>query len=114
MLGNDVRTMSPSTIALLENRQLIAIDQDPLGKQARRIRKDGDAEIWGRPLADGSVALALFNRGDTAREVSFAAEDVGLRKIASLVDLWAGVPDNADRRTWKLPAHGAVLLRLVP
>ena len=114
MLGNDVRTMSPSTIALLENRQVIAIDQDPLGRQGRRIRKDGEAEIWARPLADGSVALALFNRGESAREVRFAPEDVGLVKIASLVDVWAGVPDNEARRTWKVPAHGAVLLRLMP
>jgi len=93
---------------------VIAIDQDPLGRQGRRIRKDGEAEIWARPLADGSVALALFNRGETAREVRFAPEDVGLVKIASLVDVWAGVPDNEARRMWKVPAHGAVLLRLVP
>lgn len=112
MLGNDLRTMSPATIALLENRGVIAIDQDALGRQARRIRKDGEAEIWSRPLADGSVALALFNRGETAREMSFAPEDAGLSRIEALVDVWAGVPDNAGRRSWKIPAHGAVLLRL--
>jgi len=112
MLGNDLRTMSPATIALLENRGVIAIDQDALGRQARRIRKDGEAEIWSRPLADGSVALALFNRGETAREMSFAPEDAGLSRIEAMVDVWAGVPDNAGRRSWKIPAHGAVLLRL--
>ena len=112
MLGNDVRTMSPATIALLESRGVIAIDQDPLGRQARRIRKDGDAEIWARPLADGSVALALFNRGTTARDISFTPQDAGLARIATLVDVWAGVPDSPTRRTWEIPGHGAMLLRL--
>jgi alpha-galactosidase len=111
MLGNDLRTMSPATIALLENKGVIAIDQDRLGHQARRIRKDGDAEIWARPLADGSVALALFNRGTVAREIGITPEDAGFSGIASLIDVWAAVPDNAGRRTWTLPPHGAMLLR---
>jgi len=112
MLGNDIRTMSPATIALLENRNVIAIDQDPLGKQGRRVRKDEDAEIWTKPLADGSVAVALFNRGSSAREIRLMPADVALPRVASLIDLWAGVPDNPDRRSWTVPAHGAVLVRL--
>ena len=111
MLGNDVRTMSPATIALLENRGVLAIDQDPLGKQGRRVRKDEDAEIWSKPLADGSVAVALFNRGTTAREVRLVPADIGLTKTGWLVDLWAGVPDNPDRRAWLVPAHGAVFVK---
>jgi alpha-galactosidase len=112
MLGNDLRTMSPATIALLENRDVLAIDQDPLGKQGRRIRKDGEAEIWTKPLADGSVAIALFNRGTSAREIGLVPGDVSLPKVASLTDLWAGVPDNPNRRSWTVPAHGAILVRL--
>ena len=112
MLGNDVRTMSPVTIALLENRDVLAIDQDSLGRQGRRIRSDEDAEIWSKPLADGSVAVALFNRGTSARKVELMAGDVGLAKIASLVDLWTGVPDNPDRRSWLVPAHGVIFVRL--
>jgi alpha-galactosidase len=112
MLGNDLRTMSPATVALLENKGVIAIDQDSLGKQARRVRKDGDAEIWARPLADGSIALALFNRGSTPRDIRFDAEDAGLKRIGTLIDVWAGVPDNPERRAWAVPAHGAMLVRL--
>jgi alpha-galactosidase len=112
MLGNDLRTMSPATVALLENKGVIAIDQDSLGKQARRVRKDGDAEIWARPLADGSIALALFNRGSTPRDIRFDAEDAGLKHIGTLIDVWAGVPDNPERRAWAVPAHGAMLVRL--
>jgi alpha-galactosidase len=114
MLGNDIRTMSPVTIALLENRGVIAIDQDRLGRQGRRIRKDGDAELWAKPLADGSTTLALFNRGASTREIALHDDDPGIAGARSLVDLWAGVPDNPARRTWTVPPHGAVLLRLFP
>jgi alpha-galactosidase len=112
MLGNDVRTMTPATIALLENRGVVAIDQDPVGKQGRRIRKDGEAEIWAKPLQDGGLALALFNRSEAARDVTINPDDTGLKTIGSLTDVWAAVPDNVARRTWKLPPHGAVLLRV--
>jgi alpha-galactosidase len=112
MLGNDIRTMSPATIALLENRGVIAIDQDAKGVQGRRVRKDGEAEIWVKPMADGSVAVALFNRAATARELRFETSDTGLDRIGALTDIWAAVPDNAQRRAWTLPPHGAVLLRV--
>ncbi len=112
MLGNDVRTMTPATIALLENRAVIAIDQDRLGRQAHRVRKDGDAEIWVRPLADGTMALALFNRGNATRDVGFTPADAGLERVHGITDLWAAAPDNPGRRTWTLPAHGAVLLKV--
>jgi len=114
MLGNDVRTMSPSTIALLENRGVIAIDQDPLGRQGRRVRKDGDAEIWTKPLADGSIAVALFNRGTIPREITFRDEDMGFAPNGPLVDVWAGVRDNPARRTWTVPVHGTILVRVFP
>jgi len=112
MLGNDVRTMSPSTISLLENRGVIAIDQDPLGKQGHRVRKDGDAEIWMKPLADGSSAIALFNRGTEPRDIRLLPEDTDVAPISSLQDVWADAPDNPNRRSWTVPAHGAVLLRV--
>lgn len=112
MLGNDLRTMSPATIALLENRGVIAIDQDAKGVQGRRVRKDGDAEIWAKPLADGSVAVALFNRGTAPREIAFDPTDAGLGRVGALTDVWASVRDNPARRAWAVPAHGAILLRL--
>ena len=112
MLGNDIRTMTPANLALLSNRGVIAIDQDPAGKQGRRLRKDGEAEIWARPLADGSVAVALFNRSEAPRAIELTLADTGLARIGRMIDVWAGVPDNPARRSWTVPAHGAVLLRV--
>jgi alpha-galactosidase len=64
LAGNDLSTMKPETIAMLTNREVIAIDQDRLGKQADRVWAEGSQEIWARPLADGSKAVGIFNRFD--------------------------------------------------
>lgn len=64
LAGNDLSTMKPETIAMLTNREVIAIDQGALGKQADRVRAEGSLEIWARPLTDGSKAVGIFNRFD--------------------------------------------------
>ncbi|HSF99750.1 MAG TPA: alpha-galactosidase, partial [Vicinamibacterales bacterium] len=66
MAGNDLRSMTPETRDILTNREVIAVDQDPLGRQGRKVRDDGDVEVWARELADGSRAVALLNRGEAA------------------------------------------------
>jgi alpha-galactosidase len=63
--GNNLTEMSASTKAVLMDKDLIALDQDPLGKQADRIYAEGPVEVWSRPLADGSTAVALFNFRDS-------------------------------------------------
>src|SRR5207248_3587474 len=60
LAGNDLRTMTPAIHDILTNAEVIAIDQDRAGKQGRRAWKSGDVEIWTRPLADGSFAVAAF------------------------------------------------------
>lgn len=67
LAGNDVRSMSASTKSILLNKDVIAIDQDALGKQATRISKEGDVETWVKPLADGGVAIGLFIMGARPR-----------------------------------------------
>src|SRR6185295_13858558 len=67
--GNDLRNMSPEIKAILTNKELIAINQDPLGRQASRVWKEGDLEIWAKPLKDGSRAVLLLNRGTSEAEI---------------------------------------------
>ena len=64
LAGNNLSQLSPDTSAFLTNCEIIAIDQDPLGKGADRIYAEGPIEIWARPLADGSRAFAIFNFGE--------------------------------------------------
>jgi len=78
MLGCDIRNMSESTKEIILNKDIIAIDQDPLGKQAFRVwRKDG-LEAWHKPLSDDRVAIALFNRNSSGKPMTVSFKDLEL------------------------------------
>lgn len=111
VMGHDLRLTSAAARALLENREVIAIDQDPRGVQGRPVRKDGDREVWRKELADGAVAVALFNRGDTPAEMTLHLGDAGLRQIVAARDLWQGRPVSPGA-SFMVPPHGALLLRV--
>jgi alpha-galactosidase len=79
ILGNDVRKFlkedgtvdtDNKVLEILTNKNLIAIDQDKLGKQAKRIFTDGVSDILVKPLENGEIALCFFNKGNTQREMS--------------------------------------------
>ncbi|MEA1652731.1 glycoside hydrolase family 27 protein [Nitrospirillum sp. BR 11164] len=110
LMGNDARSMTRDTLALLGNAEVIAIDQDPLGRQGLPVRKRDGAEVWTRPLADGSVAVGLFNRTD--KPVTLAADwpALGLGDHPNVRDLWAH-RSVAPGAVHTVPAHGVVLLR---
>lgn len=112
--GNDIRTMSADVRSILTNREVLAIDQDPLVRQADRVRDDGDAEVWVKPLADGSAAVALLNRGNSQRTISASLSEAGLGAgTASYRELWTGASgQTSDRITATVPAHGVALYRV--
>jgi alpha-galactosidase len=112
LLGNDLRDMSAQTMKTLLNKQVIAIDQDSLGKQGSAARKAEGVELWSKPLADGTVALGVFNRDEQAREVAFTAGDAGLQHIAQMRDVWQGRDLDPATGSVPVPAHGVVLLIL--
>jgi alpha-galactosidase len=114
MMGHDVRTTSESAKRLLENRGVIAIDQDPKGVQGKAVRKDGATEIWLKPLASGGYAIALFNRGGAPATMTVTPDLVGLSTIGALRDVWNGAPVDARVTRFTVPAHGVVLLESVP
>ncbi|KAF5825954.1 hypothetical protein DUNSADRAFT_5693, partial [Dunaliella salina] len=70
MLGNDPRTMSKATLSILKAPEILAISQDPLGLQAKKVYKEGQASIWVKPLADGRMAALLFNEGSEPMDIS--------------------------------------------
>jgi alpha-galactosidase len=79
LAGNDLSKMTPETKSILMNKAVISIDQDKLGVQATRMRKDGDVEIWTKPLSGGAVAVGLFNRGETSAPVSLTLSELGVK-----------------------------------
>jgi alpha-galactosidase len=125
MAGNDLRAMTEETKAILLNREVIAIDQDPLGLQGRIIIDRGyGGQVWLKPLADGSKAVAFLNLsgGELALNVRWSQIDVPAGP-ARVRDLWAhrdlGVHTDTgghfdERFEVKVPAHGVVLVRIQP
>lgn len=121
--GNDLRTMSAETASILLNTEVIAVDQDPLGAQGRKVLDRGyGAQVWVKPLADGSRAVAVLNLSETAANLYVRWSDVGLPPgPASVRDLWArrDLPVHTDtgrdfneRLPVTVPGHGVALLRL--
>jgi alpha-galactosidase len=115
ILGSDPRSLSPSLLAMLENTQVIAVDQDPLGAQGKLIAQSGTSQVWVKPLASGAVAVALFNRATTSARISTTASAVGLPAAASyqLDNLWLNATTTTSGSiAGFVPAHGVVLYRV--
>jgi alpha-galactosidase len=114
LAGNDLSKMTPDTLAILTNRDAIAVDQDKLGKQGYRVSATGPVEIWEKPLSGGAKAVGLFNRGDSATSVTLDLKSVGFGSGAKLHDIWAGkdVSASGGSYTVQVPMHGAVLLKV--
>lgn len=114
LLGNDPRTMTAEIRSLLVNKDVIALDQDALGIQARRLVQPGSVEVWVKPLSDGSVAVALFNRSESPREAGVHWSDVGLIGATNVRDLWrkTDFPAKPEGFRTTLPSHGTVLLQV--
>jgi alpha-galactosidase len=113
MAGNDLRHMTAATREILTNREVIAVDQDPLGKQAVVIEKEDGIEIWAKPLQNGSRAVGIFNRSDQESDVDLAWLELGFAlKPGTLRDLWAhkNLTPAADGWKGQIPAHGVLML----
>jgi alpha-galactosidase len=90
--GNDLSTMSTATAAILNNREVIAVDQDALGIEGRRAVKSADTEIWVRPLVGGSQAVVLLNRSAEPRTIRLDWSALSLPDCLTVEvrDLWSG------------------------
>ena len=99
---------------MLLNREVLAVDQAPLGREGDRISQEGSTEVWAKPLAGEAVAVGLFNRANVPQPVSFDPSSAGVPASARIRDLWAGtyLPSLNGKYTAEVPAHGVVLLRL--
>ena len=117
IVGTDVRTMSAATKELLTNKDIIAVDQDPLGAQGRVVSSAGGLWVLTKPLADGSQAVTLFNETDAPATIGTTATQVGLGRALDyqVRDLFAhNTSESAGKITAALPAHGSVMYRISP
>lgn len=116
--GNDLSKMDADTLRILTNKDVIAVDQDPLGKQGRRVQREGDVEIWVRQLKDGERAVVLFNRGKTPADMKVAWDQLQMpaSQKADVKDLWSKkVTKNASGSYGgKVAPHGVIMVRITP
>ncbi len=112
--GNDLSTMSPETIAILTNRDVVAVDQDPAGKQGDRVWAEGPMEIWSKRMADGSQVVGMFNRHSGPMTFSVEFKMLGFKREVKVRDLWAGKDLGTMEGAYKatLPGHSVILLRV--
>jgi alpha-galactosidase len=112
LAGNDLSKMRESDKSILMNREAIAIDQDPLGRQGERLYQSGDLDVWTKPLSNGRVAVGLFNRSWSTRDISVDLAEIGFRNGASLHDVWKhkDLGHRSGVFTDTLPKHSATLL----
>lgn len=116
--GNDVRSMSPEIKDILTNSEVIAVNQDKLGREGRRISKNGDLEVWAKPLSDGSRAVILFNRGESDGNVAVSWEQLGYpdHLPAKVRDLWAhrDMGSCTGGYAANVPRHSVVMVKITP
>jgi alpha-galactosidase len=114
LAGNDLTRMTPETRSILMNKEVIAVNQDPLGRQGDRSYAIGPLEVWSKPLSGGAVAVALFNRLESPTGMTLNLARIGWHGPAAARDLWShkdlGVL-NGDYSA-NVPGHGVIMLRL--
>lgn len=114
LIGCDMTRMDKFTLNLLTNDEVLEVDQDPLGRQATSVAKEGVLEVWAKDMEDGSKAVGLFNRGAQETTVTAKWSDLGLSGKQLVRDLWRqkdlGAFENEFRAS--VPRHGVVLVKI--
>ena len=116
--GNDLRNMRPEIQNILTNKEVIAVDQDSLGREGERVGKDGNLEVWAKQLKDGSRAVVLFNRGGTEEKITAAWDALGYpdHLAASVRDLWQhkDLGKFTGKFSSSVASHGVVMVSVKP
>jgi len=114
LIGCDLTQLDDFTLNLLTNDEVLDVNQDELGKQAGRISKTGNAEVWAKPMADGSWAVGLFNLGAAPQPVTLDLATLSVTGAARVRDLWTqqDLEPVTGKLTRTLPRHGCALLRV--
>jgi alpha-galactosidase len=112
LAGNDLTRMRANIQAILTNKDVLAIDQDALGKQGTRVAFEGPLEVWMKPLASGAKAVGLFNLGAGPAPVTVQWKDIGAGRDATVFDVWSGTDLGRVTKSYTalVPEHGVALI----
>ncbi|KAG8473393.1 hypothetical protein CXB51_035717 [Gossypium anomalum] len=118
LIGCDVRSMDNVTFELVANKEVIDVNQDKLGVQGKKVKKDGDLEVWAGPLANNMVAVVLWNRGSSSANITAYWSDIGLKPstVVDSRDLWAHSTETGveDEISAEVDSHACKMYTLKP
>lgn len=121
ILSGELRKISDQTLSIVTNKEVIALNQDPLGYQARRVKDYGDQEVWAKPLIStmsGQLGVALLNRSDKPATINLNLDSLGIdiKNQYIIRDLWKKqdviVGNNANEQVFELLPHSVVVLKI--
>jgi len=116
--GNDLRNMRPEIHDILTNKEVIAVNQDALGREGTRVAKNGDLEVWAKQLKDGSRAVVLLNRGASEQNMTVAWQDLGYPSHlnAAVRDLWQhkDLGKLTEKFSTPVASHAVVMVTVKP
>lgn len=113
LIGCDLTRLDDFTLNLLTNDEVIALNQDPLGKQATPIIKQGNFQVWMKELEDGTKAIGIFNLGEETEKYQLNFSEINLSSKLKLRDLWRqkNLGESKDKFETLIPSHGVVLIK---
>ncbi|XP_077231051.1 alpha-galactosidase-like [Tasmannia lanceolata] len=118
LIGCDIRSIDTVNLGLLNNQEVIAVNQDALGVQGKKVKKDGDLEVWAGPLSHGRVAVVLLNRGSSQATITANWSEVGLQQstVVDVRDLWKHSTTSSVRGhvTATMDSHACKMYVLTP
>ena len=113
LIGCDLTRLDEFTLNLLTNDEVLALDQDPLGMQAKPVIKTDAIQVWVKGLEDGTKAIGIFNTSEDTKEFTLDMSRIRLNGSVTLRDLWRqknlGAFENSFKAT--IPSHGVVLVK---
>ncbi len=114
LIGCDLQRLDDFTLNLLTNDEVLAIDQDALGKQAVPVIKEGDVQVYKKELHDGNWAIGMFNLGQSAKTFRLVFEKAGIPANVRIRDVWRQKDLGEFEKSFKavLPAHGVTLIKV--
>jgi alpha-galactosidase len=115
LAGNNLVNASSTTLSILGNKAVIAVDQDPAGKQGRMVSSSGGLDVLAKPLANGDVSVVLFNENSSTATISTTAAAIGKTGASSygLTDLWSNATSSTSGTiSASVPGHGVVMYRV--
>ena len=115
LIGCDMSKLDEFTLNLLKNREVIAIDQDELGTQAKRIINAKNIQVWLKPLADGSSAVGIFNMSEKYKSYNLMLKQIGIDKAIAVRDVWKqkNIAQSVQDITFNIPPHGVRLIKII-